>query len=405
MNSRECSSWPNYSDDEIRAVTEVLRSNRVNQWTGTHCFEFEREFASFVGTKFAVALSNGTVALELALRGLGVGHGDDVIVTSRSFIASASCVVTVGAKPIFADVDYLTQNISIDTIKAVVTNKTKAIIVVHVAGWPVDLDPIMEYANANQMFVIEDCAQAHGAKYKGRSVGSIGHVGAWSFCQDKIMTTGGEGGMVTCNNKKVWETMWSYKDHGKNYDLTMCHSGSVGFKWVHKQLGSNLRMTEMQAALGRVQLRNLHLWTKQRQANALMIWNAASKLPGVRVPDLRCGSCNATECMSENSRCAHAAYRCYIFIEGGQDRRDRLLTSMNSSGIPVFTGICPEIYLEDAFKDSNWVPKVRFKNARALGEESLAFLCHPNLTKGEIQKMIDALKYAIMKDSCIFETN
>ena len=172
----------------------------MNYWTGQEGREFEREFASFAGTEFAIAVGNGTLALDLALRGFGIGPGDEVIVTPRTFLASATAVINAGAIPVFADVDPDTQNITPDTVAAVITQKTKAVVCVHLAGWPCDMDGMMALAEKRGLFIIEDCAQAHGATYKGRPVGGLGHVGCWSFCQDKIMSTGGEGGMVTCND-------------------------------------------------------------------------------------------------------------------------------------------------------------------------------------------------------------
>lgn len=218
MLNTSLSPWPCFTQEEADAVSKVLLSNKVNYWTGNECRKFEKEFAAFAGTRYAVALSNGTLALDVALKAMGIGAGDDVIVTSRTFLASASCIVNAGANPVFADVDLNSQNISAETVKAVLTPNTKAIIVVHLAGMPAEMDGIMALAKEHNLWVVEDCAQAHGAKYKGKSVGSIGHVGAWSFCQDKIMTTGGEGGMVTTNDKELWSKMWSYKDHGKSYD-------------------------------------------------------------------------------------------------------------------------------------------------------------------------------------------
>jgi len=213
-----CATWPSYSDEEATAVRNVILSNKVNYWTGTECREFEKEFAAWVGTEYAVALSNGTLALDVALKAIHISPGDEVIVTPRTFLASASCIVNAGAVPVFADVDRDSQNITADTIRAVLTPRTRAIICVHLAGWPCDMDPIMELAKTHDLFVIEDCAQAHGARYRGRMVGSIGHIGAWSFCQDKIMSTGGEGGMVTTNSRVWWTAMWSYKDHGKSWE-------------------------------------------------------------------------------------------------------------------------------------------------------------------------------------------
>ncbi len=208
--------WPSFTSEEASAVSRVLLSNRVNYWTGTEGRDFETEFAAWAGSRRAIAVANGTLALDLALVGLGVAAGDEVIVTPRSFIASVSCVVNAGATPIFVDVDPDSGNLSVETIERGLSSRTKAIIPVHLSGWPCDMAPIMELARARGISVVEDCAQAHGARYHGRSVGSIGDVGAWSFCQDKIMTTGGEGGMVTTDDEALWSRMWSYKDHGKS---------------------------------------------------------------------------------------------------------------------------------------------------------------------------------------------
>ncbi len=209
------SPWPSFTQEEADAVSRVVLSNKVNYWTGTEGREFEKEFAAWADSKYAVALGNGTLALDIALKALNVGEGDEVITTPRTFLASASSIVTAGATPVFADVDLNSQAITAESIKAVLTPKTKAVIVVHLAGMPAEMDAIMALSEQHGFYVIEDCAQAHGAKYKGKSVGSIGHVGAWSFCQDKIMTTGGEGGMVTTNSKELWSKMWSYKESWK----------------------------------------------------------------------------------------------------------------------------------------------------------------------------------------------
>ena len=251
------SPWPSFTQDEARAISRVLLSNRVNYWTGTECREFEREFAAWVGTTHAVALANGTVALDLALKALNIGSGDDVIVTPRSYVASASCVVTAGARPVFADVDSESQNITASTIRRVLTSRTRAIICVHLAGMPCEMDPIMALAQEHDLKVIEDCAQAHGARYRGRMVGGIGHIGAWSFCQDKIMTTGGEGGMVTTSDRSLWAAMWSYKDHGKSWEAVYDHKHPPGFRWLHESFGTNWRMLEMQAVIGRLQLNRM----------------------------------------------------------------------------------------------------------------------------------------------------
>ena len=245
------SPWPSFSEEEVEAVARVMRSNRVNYWTGEECRKFEREFAEWAGSRHAVALANGTLALDVALHGLGIGPGDEVVVTPRTFLASVSCVVNAGGVPVFADVDRDSGNSTAETIAAVLTPRTRAVIPVHLAGWPCDMDPIMDLAADHGLKEIEDCAQAHGARYKGRSVGTIGHVGAWSFCQDKIITTGGEGGMVTTDDPEVWSRMWSFKDHGKSWEAVYEREHAPGFRWLHESFGTNWRMLEMQAAIGR----------------------------------------------------------------------------------------------------------------------------------------------------------
>ncbi|ELP5730596.1 DegT/DnrJ/EryC1/StrS aminotransferase family protein [Vibrio vulnificus] len=371
------SPWPSFTQEEADAVSRVLLSNKVNYWTGTECREFEKEFAAWAGCEYAIALGNGTLALDLALKALGVGEGDEVITTSRTFLASASAIVTAGANPVFADVDLNSQNITVETIGKVVTEKTKAVIVVHLAGMPAEMDAIMALAAERGFYVIEDCAQAHGAKYKGRSVGTIGHIGAWSFCQDKIMTTGGEGGMVTTNDQALWSAMWSYKDHGKSYDAVYNRQHPPGFRWLHESFGTNWRMTELQGVLGRIQLQRMADWTAKRQHNGQLIDQAVADLPLVR-------------CVEVADYIEHAEYKHYLFVNPEQLKpgwsRDRIVEEINAAGVPVYQGSCSEIYLEKAFDNTPWRPEERLPNAVQLGETSLMFLVHPTLTAEEMAK-------------------
>ncbi len=375
--------WPSFTQQEADAVSRVLLSNKVNYWTGQECREFEKEFAAFSGTRFAVALANGTVALDVALKALDIGAGDDVIVTSRTFLASASSIVTAGANPIFADVELDSQNISRRTIEAVLTPKTKAIICVHLAGWMCDMDPIMQLAEEKGLYVIEDCAQAHGAQYKGKPAGSIGHISAWSFCQDKIMTTGGEGGMVTTNDERLWKKMWSYKDHGKSFDSIYNKQHPPGFRWLHDSFGTNWRMMEMQAVIGRIQLTRMLEWTKNRTQNAEKIFKAFENSPYFTVH-------------RPADNYVHAHYKCYVQInldalpEGWS--RDRVMHEINAQQVPCFSGSCSEVYLEHAFDNTPWRPVERLKNAKQLGETSLMFLVHPNLSEESLIKTVDAIQ-------------
>lgn len=363
--------WPAFSDEEADAVAAVLRSNRVNYWTGQECREFEREFANWSGSNHAIALANGTLALDLALQALGIGPGDEVIVTPRTFIASASCVVNAGATPVFADVDGDSGNISPATIAAVMTDRTRAIIPVHLGGWPCDMDGIMALAAPRNIAVIEDCAQAHGARVGDRSVGSIGHVGAWSFCQDKIMTTGGEGGMVTSDDEQLWRKMWSFKDHGKDWDAVYTRAHAPGFRWVHESIGTNWRMLEMQAVLGRIQLTRMEGWTAQRTANAMAYHTALT--PHQDILHLPLAPAGFT----------HAFYRHYVYVRpealaDGWDR-DRIVAEMQAAGIPVMHGTCSEVYLEKAFDGTPWRPAQRLPTAQRLGETSIMFLVQPTI--------------------------
>ena len=395
MGKTRFSPWPNFTEEEAKAVSEVLLSNKVNYWTGEHVALFEREYAEFIGVKYAVALANGTVALEAALKALSVKERDEVIVTSRSFFASASAIKAVGATPVFADVDLDTQNIDVDCLDGLLSKNTAAIICVHLAGWPCDMDEIMQFAKTNKLSVIEDCAQAHGAEYKGKKVGSIGDVGCWSFCQDKIISTGGEGGMITTNNADIWQKVWSYKDHGKDYELTLnSMSGGVDFKWVHNSFGTNLRMTEMQAVIGRIQTQKLPKWNDKRRANIAKIYNSAKELPDIRIPKLSCKSCRAKARQKMVCSCLNAAYKCYLFVDGTREQRDALISEINKQGVPCFSGSCPEIYLEKAFQNSTSKTIERFENAKKLGETSIMFLCHPTLTEEETSYICKTLKDA-----------
>ena len=335
MLNTKFSPWPSFTQEEGDAIRATLLSNKVNYWTGTEGREFEKEFAQFADSDYAVALANGTVALDLALKALKIGQGDEVIVTSRTFLASVSSIITSGASPVFADVDLDSQNITADSISKVLSPKTKAVICVHLAGWPCEMDEILALAKKHNLYVIEDCAQAHGAKYNGKSVGSFGDISAWSFCQDKIMTTGGEGGIVTTNNKDLWAAMWSYKDHGKSWKSVYETQHPAGFRWVHDDFGTNWRMMEIQAVIGRIQLRRMAEWTQKRNSNSARIWEVAKKYPWLRVPEIP-------------SHIVHSAYKCYVFVNPDQLpegwTRDRIISEISAEGIPCLQGSCSEVY-------------------------------------------------------------
>jgi dTDP-4-amino-4,6-dideoxygalactose transaminase len=379
MLNTTLSPWPSFSPEEAEAAARVIASNKVNYWTGEEGRTFEREFAEWCGTAHAVALANGTLALDVALKALDIGPGDEVIVTPRTFIASVSSVILAGATPVFADVDRDSGNISPATIEPVLSERTRAIVPVHLGGWPCDMEGIMDLARAGGLKVIEDCAQAHGARIGERSVGSFGDIGAWSFCQDKIITTGGEGGMVTTDDHDLWSRMWSYKDHGKSWDAVYERQHADGFRWVHESFGTNWRMLEVQAAIGRLQLRKLSNWGARRARIAGSIESALAPFAtAVRTP-------------RPGNQATHAYYRYYAYVrpEGLKAgwTRDRIIAEAGARGIPIFQGSCSEVYLEKAFEDTRWRPSARLPNARELGETSLMFLTHPTLGDDEVSRM------------------
>ncbi len=383
VRSHPFAPWPYYAPDEIEAATQVLASGRVNYWTGKECAQFEQEYAQYVGARYAISLANGTLALELALYALGIGPGDEVVVPSRTFIASASCAVARGAVPVVADIDPVSQNLTAETIRAALTSRTRAVVVVHLGGWPCAMDSIMALAREHGLYVIEDCAQAHGAQYQGRPVGSFGDAAAFSFCQDKIISTGGEGGMLLLHDAKLWEKAWAYKDQGKSYDAVFRRGHPLGFRWLHESFGSNWRMTEMQAAIGRRQLAKLEDWVDRRRQLAAVLEQGFAAIPGLRLtpepPEIR-----------------HSYYRYYAFLELDKLRegwdQTQVIAAVNAEGIPCFVGSCGEIYREKAFTAAGWQPTRQHPAAQRLNETSLAFLVHPALTEQDMQDTCAAVE-------------
>lgn len=363
-------TWPVYDEEQIEDVVAILRSGKVNAWTGPHVREFEKAYENFLGRDHAIALANGTVALDLALQVLDLQSGDEVIVTPRSFVASASCVPMAGAVPVFADVDHDSQNITAATIEDKITNRTRAIIVVHLAGWPCEMDEIMKLAQRHDIVVIEDCAQAHGAELNGKPVGSFGHMASFSFCQDKIITTGGEGGLLAMDDDALWNRAWSYKDHGKSHATVFETDHPPGFRWLHESFGTNWRMTAMQAALGQRQLQRLPAWNRIRSGHADVLRDALAGSPCLRTPETR-----------QHEK--HAWYRFYTFVRPDRLKpdwsRQRIVEETSARGVPCFSGSCSEIYLEKAFVDAGLSVPERLPVARELGETSLAYLVSPSI--------------------------
>ena len=357
--------WPQYEQDEIDAIQRVLASGRGNYWAGEEGKLFEQEFATWCGAKHGLCVFNGTVAIELALRGCGIGHGDEVIVTPRSFLASAAAAVAVGATPVFADVDFDSGNITPKTIKEVITSRTRAIVPVHLGGWPADMPAIMDLANEHGIMVIEDCAQAHGASINGQLVGSFGHVAAFSFCQDKIMSTGGEGGMITTSDEDIRDVIWSLRDHGRNRERTLSDDHPFGFRWTQERIGTNGRMTEMQAAIGRCQLKKVDSWVLQRQKNAKQISSGLQGISGLRVP-------------APSETYKHAYYRSTVLFDE-EETRNSIVKKLQESGLPASVGPCPEIYLEEAFVNLGMVPDAPCSVARELGKKTMVLSVHSGM--------------------------
>jgi len=380
--------WPHFDAEQIEVASRVLASGRVNSWTGQETSTFEQEFASWCGTRHAIAMANGSLALSAAYLALGLGSGDELITTPRTFIATASSAVLLGAQPVFADVDPDSGAITAATIEPLITPRTRAITVVHLGGWPADMPAILDLARAYGIAVVEDCAQAHGARIAGRSVGSFADVAAWSFCQDKILTTAGEGGMVTTSRADLWDAIWAFKDHGKTHEAVFGRSHPPGFRWLHERFGSNFRLTELQSAIGRLQLQRLSDWTAARRDHARILAAAFADCPVVRVPWPGAGL-------------DHAWYKFYAFVRpealAAGWSRDRILREIADTGYPAFSGSCSEIYLEACFQRAGLAPAQRLPVAQQLGETSLMFLVHPTITPEQMAAYAAAIRSVLRR--------
>ena len=389
------SNWPIYEEDEIKLTSNILRSGKVNYWTGKEGSYFEKEFAAWCGTKYAIAVSNGSVALYAIYKSIGLKPGNEIITTPRTFIATSSSALMLGAIPIFSDVDENSGCITAEKIEPLITERTKAISIVHLAGWPADIVPIKNLAKRFNLFLIEDCSQAHGASIeingKSQSVGSFGDASAWSFCQDKIISTAGEGGMVTTNNKELFELIWSLKDHGKNINSVFNTSHQSGFRWLSENIGTNFRLTELQSAIGRIQLSKLSRWNELRTRNANILINKLMKLDSIRTP-------------SPIEGFKHAWYKFYCFLEPNNIKpewnRDKIISEIQGQGFPAFHGGCSEIYLEKCFEQFNdKISYERLPIAKRLGETSLMFLIHPSITIDQMNHYANSIYNVISKAS------
>lgn len=377
--------WPAPGEEAAQAVADVVRSGHINYWTGTKTREFEDGYSAYLGRKHSIALANGTVALELALRAFEVGPGDEVVVPARTFIATASAVAAVGARPVIADVDRDSGNLTAGSVEAVITPRTRAVIPVHLGGWPVDMEPLLALARTRDLIVIEDAAQAHGGTYRGAPVGALGsHAATFSFCNDKIVSTG-EGGMLTLDDDEAYARAWAYKDHGKSLAKVAeaaNDTDSCSFNWLVDSFGTNWRFPEVCAPLGIEGLRSLPEWHQARSRNARRLAEKLTGLPGLRVP-------------MPASDVEHAFYRFYAYVvpdalAPGWDR-DRVARAVTAEGVPALTGSCGEIYREGAFAASGFGLPARLPVASELAGTSLAFLVHPTLELRDIDDVAEAV--------------
>ena len=387
-NKIKFSTWPSYSKTEAGLVRDVIQSNKVNYWSSETCKIFENNFSKYHGVKYATAVMNGSVALEIALKALDLKKNDEVIVTSKSFVISASAVLNIGAKPVFSDIEYESGNIDPNFVKKLINKKTKVIIVVHLSGWPCDMDKIIRLSKKFNIKIIEDCSQAHGAKINNKFVGSFGDLSIWSFCNDKIMTTGGEGGMITTNNKNYYKKVNSYKDHGKNFSKIKNNKNKIGFQYVHDDFGSNYRMTAMQSAIGIYQLKQLKSWVSKRFNHYKYFLNSLKNINGLIIPKLP-------------KNIIHASYRMYVYLDYSKIKKKisvrEVIKMIRSYGVPCSTGACSEIYREIIFKKYFKKPIKRLKNAKLSDETSIAFFINPFSKVAEVDLMVNSIKKVLNK--------
>jgi dTDP-4-amino-4,6-dideoxygalactose transaminase len=378
--------WPNFSKNLISKVSNVIKSGKINYTTGKYGKKFEYEFSKYVGNKYSVAICNGTAALEVAIKSLKLPKRSEIIVPARSFFASASCIVNTGYTPVFVDVDLLTQNVCLKDLKKKINWKTKAIVCVHLAGLPCDMYGIKKIAKKNKIKIIEDCSQAHGASINNKQVGSFGDVSTWSFCNDKIISTLGEGGMISTNNKKIYEFCKRYINHGtvlkieKNLDK---------FIYSKDYFGTNLRITEIQSIAGLEQLKNLEKIQIYRDKVAKNYFDFISKYQKYFYS------------YYPSKEIKSAWYRFYFFVKinskDDQKTRYKIIKDLKKKNLRCFTGSCPEIYLEKSFRKLKGFKQKRLKNCKILGETSIALDIDHTIRYHEHKENLLILKNVIEK--------
>lgn len=379
-------NWPNFSDDLISKVVKVIKSGKINYTSGLYGKKFEKNFSKFIGNKYSIAICNGTAALEVAIKSLKLPNNSEIIVPARSFFSSASSIVNTGNLPVFADVDSLTQNISLEDIKRKINKNTKAIICVHLAGLPCDMQNITNIAKKNNIKIIEDCSQAHGASINNKHVGSFGDVATWSFCNDKIISTLGEGGMISTNNKKIYNYCQTYINHGS---VLLKKNSSEKFIYNKHFFGTNLRITEIQSIAGIEQLKKLKQIQKKREKMSLDYLNIFLKYP------------KYISCYFPPKHIKSAWYRFYFFIKNNTSNqkqiRFQIIKNLKKDNIKCFTGACPEIYLEKSFKKLKNIKFERMKNCKLLGSTSLALEVNHTLNDFHHQDNLIKIKRNIKK--------
>jgi len=388
----------------IRKKINEAISNTINKSkyiAGSEVSLFEKQFSNLNQSKYCISCGNGTDALYIILKSLNLKKGDEIITTSHSWISTSEVITSAGAKVIFCDTKKDSFNICPKQIKKKITKKTKGLIIVHLHGNPCDMDQILQITKKNKIFLIEDCSQAHGAVYQNKKVGSFGDISTWSFCTDKIISTGGEGGLISTNKKKLWLKSWSLKDHGKNYMSCFFKKHKTGFKWLHDNLGSNHRMTEIQAHLGREQLKTLdkNINIRNLIANLYLdgLKNYYQKFDVLIKPNFKCQSCPLKKNIENCNKCVHSFYRLNLFVNKKKINQIKLVELLNKKMIDCSIGACPEIYREKIFKKYKFSPKKRLSNAKLLGETSIVFPINPQKSLNKVNLEIMYIKKILSK--------
>ena len=344
--------WPKFDEKAIEAVTDVLRSGKVNYWTGPNGMEFEKKFAEWQGSKYAISVATGTAALHVALAALGIGPGDEVIVPSYTFIATSFSVVQAGAIPRFADVNLDDHCISVESAEKLVNRRTKAIIPVHLYGNVCDMDKINAFAKKHNLFVIEDNAEAFGGVYKGKKTGTLSDMAACSFCQNKTFTTGGEGGMVTTDNEDLaWEAR-SFRDHGYDVKARLnLLALEQKLPYIHNRVGWNYRMTEMQSAIGLAELQRMDTWNlPARKRNAHILMDILGPMPRVKYMPI-----DTAERQNGWFVCAFS-----LDIENMNCDIQTFVKAAGAEGAPCWKVFWPQCHVERAFTDRNGFGRTGF---------------------------------------------